>query len=177
VHFVPQCIVVSHGDASIAEVIEWTNRQLILTKVYYRELWRRAILRAFILTFWLVAVLGSLAIGLFFDTQWLAATIAALTLLPVEIWLLFRGQGLWLKVLSGIDTDTETPEADNKAQQDISCAFSKETYERTLWQFVLAIPLAHLLLPWMTLYSLCTNRIKWRGITYLLLSPTETVVI
>jgi len=39
------------------------------------------------------------------------------------------------------------------------------------------VPLAHLILPWMTLYSLLTNRIHWRGVTYDLLSQTETVVL
>ncbi|MBZ0189030.1 MAG: glycosyltransferase family 2 protein, partial [Candidatus Obscuribacterales bacterium] len=32
VHFVPRCLVASKGDASFSEIIEWTNRQLILTK-------------------------------------------------------------------------------------------------------------------------------------------------
>ena len=39
VHFVPQCLVATDGDSSIAEIFEWTNRQLILTKVYYPKLW------------------------------------------------------------------------------------------------------------------------------------------
>jgi hypothetical protein len=64
---------------------------------------------------------------------------------------------------------------------------------RSLWQRVLrensqylrdsfaascaAIPLAHLVLPWVTLYSVFTNQINWRGIKYRLMSPTETIVI
>jgi len=46
VRFVPQCLVASNGDGSFAEIVEWTNRQLILTKVYYPKLWRKAIYRA-----------------------------------------------------------------------------------------------------------------------------------
>jgi len=34
-----------------------------------------------------------------------------------------------------------------------------------------------MVLPWVTLYSLLTNRIQWRGITYELKSPTETLII
>lgn len=156
IRFVPQCLVASHGDASLPEILEWTNRQLVLTKVYYPRLWQRAIARATVMAIWLLGImtgLGGWIMG--GDRLLLLATALGLIVLPVELCFLFRAQRLWQRVLS-----------DRTRQLDES-----------FWRFCLAIPLAHLALPWMTLYSLVTNRIQWRGVTYELRSPTETVIV
>ncbi|MBY0356816.1 MAG: glycosyltransferase family 2 protein [Candidatus Obscuribacterales bacterium] len=156
VHFVPQCLVASFGDAPTTEIVEWTNRQLILTKVYYPKLWRRAILRAGIMALWLIAVI-TCAVALITSQEniYLQGLLAGLSILPIELYFLNKGQALWQKVL----TDR------------------REEIDKTFWGFCLAIPFAHLVLPWMTLYSLCTNRIQWRGVTYELRSPSETIVV
>jgi hypothetical protein len=52
-----------------------------------------------------------------------------------------------------------------------------EAYDKTLWRFTIMLPLAHLLLPWLTLYSMLTNKISWRGVKYELKSPSEIVVV
>ncbi|MGH9548605.1 MAG: glycosyltransferase, partial [Terriglobales bacterium] len=179
VHFVPQCLVATHGDATLAEIVEWTNRQLILTKVYYPELWRRAILKAVILTVWLGAVVYSVfsATALNQPQMWIAAC-AGLFLLPIEIAFLMQAQGLWQSVL----------EANAGAKESEPCPGSavahstdeekmKTAFAQSLWRFSAVLPLAHLVLPWMTLYSVVTNRIKWRGITYELRGPSETLII
>lgn len=156
VHFVPQCLVASHGDANWAEVIEWTNRQLILTKIYYPKLWQRAIARALVMAVWLVAILSTvLSLFLAPNPDQGAALLAGLSVLPIELLFLMKGQQLWQEVLH--DRKTEL--------------------HNSFWHFCKAVPLAHLALPWMTLYSLLTNRIQWRGVTYELRSPTETVII
>ena len=156
VHFVPQCLVASDGDGSLPEIIEWTNRQLILTKVYFPDLWRRAIVRAGIMALWLITLGGSI-IGALLSNHWelWLAVLVGLCILPVELLFLLRAQGLWRDVL--VDRS--------------------EYLHQSFLTFCLAVPLAHLVLPWMTLYSLLTNRIQWRGITYELRSPTETLVV
>jgi ceramide glucosyltransferase len=156
VHFVPQCLVATDGDSSVAEIFEWTNRQLILTKVYYPKLWGRAVGRATVMAVWLVAMIGALSGWLLFGDQSMGlAVFAGLTLIPLEVIFLIRARKLWQQVL----TDNS-----QYIQESFltSCA---------------AIPLAHLVLPWITLFSLLTNRIQWRGITYELRSPTETLII
>ncbi|MBX9686086.1 MAG: glycosyltransferase family 2 protein [Candidatus Obscuribacterales bacterium] len=156
VRFVPQCLVASHGDGDWTEVIEWTNRQLILTKVYYPALWRRGIMRAGIMATWLLSVFSCLLLLLATgEAIYLHSLLTGLIVLPIEVYFLLKGQGLWLKVLSD----------------------RQDELRSSLWKFVMALPLAHLALPWMTLYSLCTNRIQWRGVTYELRSPSEIVVI
>lgn len=156
VHFVPQCLVASDGDASLSEIIEWTNRQLILTKVYYPKLWLRAISRAGIMATWLIIMLVCACGWMLSADRSLAwAVFAGLTILPVELCFMLCARSLWQRVLS-------------ERSQYIAESF---------WVSCAALPLAHLVLPWMTLFSLLTNRIQWRGITYELRSPTETLVI
>ncbi|HEY9786154.1 MAG TPA: glycosyltransferase family 2 protein [Candidatus Obscuribacterales bacterium] len=178
VRFIPQCLVVSDGDATIEEIVEWTNRQLILTKVYYPELWRRAINRALILKFWLIAVLLSAAHAVATGDQVsVAACLVGLTLLPVELWFLVKAQGLWRKVIlanriKGTNQEASSAALSAGADKNIELAFDK-----ALLRSILMIPVAHLVLPWMTLYSLLTNRIKWRGVWYELRSSEETIVV
>lgn len=156
VKFVPQCLVASHGDGDWTEVIEWTNRQLILTKVYYPALWQRGIVRAGIMATWLVCIISSLLLCLFIrEPIYFYSLLSGLSVLPIEVYFLLKGQRLWQNVLH-----------DRQAE-----------IEGSLWKFIMALPLAHLALPWMTLYSICTNRIQWRGVTYELRSPSEIVVI
>lgn len=157
VRFIPQCLVASHGDGDWAEVLEWTNRQLILTKVYYPQLWARAIVRACIMATWLLAICACLALAAVSpDPIFKWSLLVGLSVLPIEIFFLMKGQKLWQAVLS---------------------AERAKDLEASSMRFVMALPLAHVALPWMTLYSLCTNRIQWRGVTYELRSPSEIIVI
>jgi ceramide glucosyltransferase len=38
--FVPECLVPSHGRCNFRELLEFTTRQIIITRVYHRDLWR-----------------------------------------------------------------------------------------------------------------------------------------
>ena len=156
VHFVPQCLVASDGNSAVGEIIEWTNRQLILTKVYYPKLWGRAIVRAMVMALWLVAMVGAgLVYAMDRDPVMLNALWAGASLVLVEFIFLVIARRLWQRVL--ID--------------------NKEYIRESFITSCAAIPVAHMVLPWVTLYSLLTNRIQWRGITYELKSPTETLII
>lgn len=156
VRFVPQCLVASDGDSDFAEIMEWTNRQLILTKVYYPQLWMRAIARATFMLVWLVLMVVAGVGGLVSGDQSCAIALGAgFSIVPVEVFFLLVARRLWQRVLT------------DRAQY----------LTESLLSSCLAIPLAHCVLPFMTLASLLTNRIQWRGVTYELRSPTETLVI
>ncbi len=155
VYFVPQCLVASHGDTTFTEFAEWMNRQMILTKVYYPPLWRKAIVRAVVLLFWLIFVCLLVTGGILLpSSNLLWASLAALLILPFELCLILSAQRLWRLVLSDWDANLSS----------------------SLLATCLSVPLAHIILPFMTLYSLFTNEIKWRGVKYKLKSPTETVI-
>ena len=40
IHFVPACLIPSHGECSFRELLEFTTRQIIITRVYHPALWR-----------------------------------------------------------------------------------------------------------------------------------------
>jgi cellulose synthase/poly-beta-1,6-N-acetylglucosamine synthase-like glycosyltransferase len=184
VRFVPQCLVFTQGDGTATEIIEWTNRQLILTKVYYPKLWRKAIYRAVILTAWLLGVLATACVtAMTPNNAHYQTLIAGLLLIPIEFVFLLRAQKLWRRVLLdegehpvklASSGNLQTADIDASAAEIASLS---KAYDDSFWKFTLALPLAHLILPWMTLYSIITNRIRWRGIDYELRSPTETVTI
>ena len=174
-------------DLALTTAIKKLGRQLILTKIYYPELWRRGIARALVLTVWLLAVLSSAFVALFWrDQNMLASTSVGLSLIVVELLFLFKAQKLWSGLLEA-NMPQISPQisidgvVNNDRTQALFARDEQEelrrAYERSLWRFSAVLPLAHLVLPWMTLYSITTNRIKWRGITYELRSPTETLII
>jgi len=166
VKFVPQCLVVSDGDTNIPEAVEWLNRQAILTKIYYPALWRKGMVRAAILAFWLLAVVyGICQMFIFHSGREYLSVAIGLTLVPVELFFLLQAQSLWKKVLiANVEHDNEQLRFE-------------EAYDKTLLRYAIVLPLAHLLLPWLSLYSILTNRIRWRGVNYLLKSPSEVVVL
>jgi hypothetical protein len=138
-------------------------------------------LRAVVLTVWLFAVVISVFYTTFLhDYSMLASTIAGLMLLPIELAFLFQAQGMWKQVLQA-NSSNVAQDVKVDAQQAFASAQEQQllqtAYNRSLWRFSAVLPLAHLVLPWLTLYSVLTNRITWRGITYELRSPTETVII
>jgi hypothetical protein len=39
IRFIPSCLIPSHGECSFAELLEFTTRQIIITRVYQPRLW------------------------------------------------------------------------------------------------------------------------------------------
>ncbi len=116
---------------------------------------------------WLLLVLTLLVqIISWRERELLPVLLTALSLLIVEFVFLCQGHGLWQQVFRN-EADKDSP-----AQ-----AKFKKAYQNLLWQSAAILPIAHIVLPLITLYSLLTNRIRWRGIDYELRSPEETVVI
>ena len=52
-----------------------------------------------------------------------------------------------------------------------------ERLQKLVWIHCLLAPLASFLALFNTIYSIFTNRITWRGVTYEMRSPTETIVL
>jgi hypothetical protein len=184
VKFVPQCLVISDGDIGLGEALEWTHRQLILTKIYYPALWRKAMLRASILALWLLAIIVCSGQLLARQSGWEKnawALGAGLLLIPIELFFLFQAHGLWRKVLLGNLVPSPlngVNSADTRAVNDPTEQLNTtRAYDNALRLYFFCVPLGHLTLPWVTLYSLLSNRIRWRGIEYLLKSPNEILVL
>ncbi|MFW6315257.1 MAG: glycosyltransferase [Desulfohalobiaceae bacterium] len=158
IKFVPQCLVATHEDCTFPQMLEWTNRQTIITRVYHRQLWRKIALAHglgnAVLCLGVVLLLG-------FSTGWsndpllLASGLLMLAIVPMEM---LGGHLLLPAVQKMLPTHSQK-------------------LQKLAWKYCLLAPPASMLALVNTVYSLFTNRITWRGITYEMQSPTSTVII
>ena len=150
VHFTPNCLVPSVGDCDFRELLEFTTRQIKITRVYASHLWLPLMLGSGLFT---VVFFGG--IGLFV----LTGSVAVLLVLAI-LFLLGATKALirWRAIC-------------------IPLAEHKSKLNRDLWAHVLLWPFASLLYFYNTVLAGFSRRIKWRGITYELKSPTEAVII
>lgn len=155
VRFVPACTVVSYESSTVAETIEFTNRQSIISRIYFPSLW------------WMAALAHSstnilLLYGLVSFVFWCASgSMAALIGSFCCLLLVLQMANAWLLI--------------HKAQ-DLMPQLRKKL-QLLLPHYMIAAPLTTLLSLVNTLYSLTTNRITWRGVCYEMRSPSETIVI
>lgn len=154
IHFVPACLTASLEDCNFRELVEFTTRQLKITRVYAPHLWKAVLVSGllFVPTFFggMALVVTRAALG--FDYAWPLALLAVIYLLGVwKAWLRWRAVKLVLKNHKGL------------LRRD---AFS----QLFLW------PLSTLLFLYNSLAAALSRRIIWRGITYELRSPTDTVI-
>jgi GT2 family glycosyltransferase len=149
IRFVPSCLLVSRQDMSLADLLEFTTRQVIITRVYHPKLW------------WLGMISHSLFSAVFFgglaSLAWLSGRAP---LLLAAIYLLGSAKGA-LRL--------------DAARRMIPQA--RDEIGRTWWAFCLLWPIVSLIFFYNFLRSIATRRILWRGVIYELRSPTETVVL
>ena len=155
IHFVPACLTASHEDCDFRELLEFTTRQLKITRVYAPHLWQVVLFSnlLFVLVFYGGIILASAraALGLSFAAP-LAFVLALYALGTLKAFLRWRAVRLALAQLrAGLRRDALA--------------------HLLLW------PLASILYLYNALAALFSRRIEWRGITYELKSPKETVIM
>ncbi len=155
IQFLPECLVVSFVNTSFEGLLEFTNRQILITRVYAHKMWATAFATHFLfcLTF---------ALGLILTLADVVATLpslhlAALTFLP----LLLASLRSALRVIAVADL-LSGYRAQINAQSWIYI---------TIGVFLPFLYLANFVT------SLISRRIRWRGIRYELISPNETRVL
>src|SRR5712692_1444621 len=155
IKFVPQCLTPSFENCSSHELVEFTTRQLKITRAYAPHLWKAVLTGSllFVLGFFGgIALVASRALmGLSFATP--------LILLLVIFALGMMKSYLRLRAVRSVITDRGLR------------SFTTALAHLTLW------PFASLLLLCNALAAAMSRRITWRGITYELKSPSETVII
>jgi cellulose synthase/poly-beta-1,6-N-acetylglucosamine synthase-like glycosyltransferase len=155
IKFVPHCLTPSFHRSKVGDLIEFTTRQLKITRAYASPLWKSVFIGSliFVATFFggiaLVAVRA--ALGLSFLT-------------PFVFLLLIFAMGavkshLRLRAVTLVIADEWM-----------------RTWPTTLAHTCLW-PLASLLFLVNAIAAAVSRRIKWRGITYELKSPTETLIV
>jgi len=153
VKFVPSSLMLSRCSSGWRELIEFTTRQMTITRVYAPHVWRLALFShvLFNVTFWggiLVAALKrNSALGWLLPVIFIAGVVSAAIRKIVAAALLAR------------HVDAEASSSGKWA-----------------WTGTILSPLVSLLYLYNLAASAWTRRITWRGIGYEMVSPQETVV-
>ena len=143
IHFTPKCLVPSFGDCDFKELLEFTTRQIKITRVYASHLW-------------LPLLLGSSLFTIVFFGGFILLILSKSILLPVVLAVLF---------------------ALGAAKSIIRWRAINIPMRRDLAAHIFLWPFASLLYLYNAIVAGFSRRIKWRGITYELKSPTEAVII
>lgn len=155
IKFVPHCLTPSFHHSSLSDLIEFTTRQLKITRAYASHLWRSVLIGStiFSLTFF-----GGI---LLFTAR---AVLGLSVLTPLVLLLLIFAIGavkshLRLRAVGLVIRDAR--------MGSVSTTFAHVF----LW------PIASLLFLYNAIAAAVSRRITWRGITYELKSPSETVIL
>jgi len=153
--FLPECIVPSFVETDFTGLMEFTNRQVLITRVYAQKMW--GIAAGTHLLYCLSLVLGTLLTLETFLATRPAFPLAALTFLPVLL-AMIRG------ALRAAGVSEVLP------------AYRAQIASQA-WIYVLLpalIPFFYLV---NFLASLTTRKIRWRGVTYELVTPEQTRIV
>jgi cellulose synthase/poly-beta-1,6-N-acetylglucosamine synthase-like glycosyltransferase len=155
IHFTPRCLVPSVGDCGWNELVEFTTRQIKITRVYAEHLW-------------VALLLGSSLFAIAF--------FGGIVLLAARVLL---GQSFWLP-LSFIIVIFALGAAKGFIRWravSIPLTSYRSALRRDLAAHIFLWPFASLLYLYNAVVAAFSRRITWRGITYNLLSPSEAVII
>lgn len=147
IHFTPNCFVASVGDCDFHELIEFTSRQLKITRVYASHLWLPLLLGS---ALFVLAFFGGLILICFHPRS------SAAYVFPLIIFTLGAAKSfIRFRAVSSV----------------------VRTSRREFLAHLFLWPFASLLYLYNCIVAGFSRRIKWRGITYELKSPNEAVII
>jgi cellulose synthase/poly-beta-1,6-N-acetylglucosamine synthase-like glycosyltransferase len=153
--FLPECLTVSYVETDSEGLLEFTNRQILITRVYSRILWATAF--ATHLLFCLTVVLGILSTLAAFFAGRPSLPLAALTFLP-----------LLLASIRGALRVT--------AAQEMLPSLKSQIQAQSWIHLLLGVFIPFLYAINFVASSL-TKTIRWRGIRYQLISPQQTRIL
>ncbi|HEV2618164.1 MAG TPA: glycosyltransferase [Candidatus Acidoferrales bacterium] len=153
--FVPECLAPTVGDVNLEQLVEFTNRQMILTRVYSPRRWILAALTHFS---YCVTILYS--IYAIFDRMLAGYSWTGMSLLAILIVLLAAGKGALRAV----------------AVQEVLREWRTKCDEWS-WAWIAFAPLVPFLFLWNFIVSAFERQIRWRGIRYELVSETQTRIL
>ncbi len=160
IYFVPRCLTPCFEDCSFTELLEFTTRQMKITRVYAAHLWRA------------VLISGLLFVAVFYFMLALSvAQIARGVRLPVPlifvVVMFALGAGkAYLRLLA-----LRAAWAQDATLEVVPCRPSTILAHTVLWT------LSSILYVYNALAALISRRIVWRGIVYNLVSPHETIIV
>jgi ceramide glucosyltransferase len=154
--FVPDCLTLSYVESDFPTLLEFTNRQILITRVYAPDIWTMGLVTHAL--YCLTLTLGALlTLGDLFVTA-PAFHVATLTFLPVLLGIIRSGLRL-----AGVT--------------EVLPAAARPQLMGQAWIYLLLTALIPFLYVVNFATSLATRKIRWRGTTYELLSPQQTRIL
>jgi cellulose synthase/poly-beta-1,6-N-acetylglucosamine synthase-like glycosyltransferase len=153
--FIPECLTLSYVETDFQGLLEFTNRQILITRVYAEKIWRPA--AATHLLYCLTLLLGVALVLSDLIEQRPAFHLVTLTFLAV----------LLSSIRGAIRLIGVTEAVPGGRSQIMGQA----------WIYLLLTVLVPFLYVANGLHSLLTRKIRWRGITYELISPEQTRIV
>ncbi len=155
IHFVPECLVPTLHDCDFRGLLEFTNRQIIITRVHEPQLWARAALAHLLYCGTLL-----LGLGVMLATWFAGAPGLHILLVTLIVPLLAVAKG-YLRLV---------------AVSDLLAGWEQKllTYG---WAWTLLAALVPFLYLWNSLVAAFARDIVWRGVRYELVSPNQTRIL
>jgi ceramide glucosyltransferase len=155
IEFAPEALVPSGCSFGYKTFREFTNRQLVITRVYFRKLWLTAMSGHF---FYCATILMGSAAWIFsYVTGLPSMQFLVLSLIP-PIFASVRGV---LRLLAALELLPD----------------NREQLVNEGWIWVLLAPIVPFIYLYNSLVALFTRKINWRGIRYDLISPSCTRIL
>ena len=154
IKFVPGSLLPSREDVGLGELLEFTTRQVTITRVYRPNVWWTGLIShlLFNLTFF-----GGLALILTGATGGADAILSIAMLSTIYLFGTIKGALRMNAALALLQAE-------------------RNKIIRTWWMFCLLWPIVAVLFLYNFIKSATTRRIKWRGVVYEMRSPTETLI-
>ncbi len=153
--FVPECLAPTVGDVAPEQLLEFTTRQLILTRVYAPRRWALAGLAHFSYCVTLLYAAFAVFAQMLGGFSWVGMLLLALLIV-----LLSAAKGAMRAI----------------AVQDILREWRAKCEENS-WAWIALAPVVPALFLWNFVISAFERRIRWRGVRYELVSDTQTRVL
>jgi cellulose synthase/poly-beta-1,6-N-acetylglucosamine synthase-like glycosyltransferase len=155
IQFVPACLIASLDRCTAKELLEFTNRQLKITRVYAAHLWKPVLVGSLLFT---LVFFGGIAFVL----------VRAIRGLPYA---------MPLAILAMIYALGTAKSYIRLRAVSIPLSRYSRQLSASLLPHLLLWPITSALYLYNALAATSSRRIRWRGITYELKSPTEAVII
>lgn len=155
IEFVPECLAPTLFDTTGRGLLEFTNRQMILTRVYAPGMWTWGALTHILYCLTLLDSFFVIFARIVAGDTWLALAILALV---VPLLAAIMG------ALRTVAVEELLPDWKTRLR----------VWE---WAWFLLAPLVPFLFAWNSLVAAFVREIRWRGIRYRLISPSQTKVL
>jgi ceramide glucosyltransferase len=155
IHFVADCLIPSLDSCTFRELIEFTNRQLKITRVYAPHLWKSVLIGSLLFT---TVFFGGLILVIARAAQGLSFAVPLLLLFIIY-------------ALGAAKSYVRLRAVAGPLKSYREHLFAGLPAHLLLWPFASALFLIN------AVAAACSRRIEWRGITYELKSATEAVII